>query len=185
MKINRNKTQKKLKKRYAIIFVILIVLALAGLGVFYVHAHQAVHSTPSIKTASPTTPTTESQPTQDPQSKETPTNTDTPVPAKIDEQSGKTIAQMEASAEVSGDTLYIRGGINNLVVTDGSCYATLTGPDGKTITKTTELLPNASTTDCKTISIKTADLMSGTWTVSLNYTSSTAQGKSNDVTFTI
>jgi hypothetical protein len=111
-------------------------------------------------------------------------NTDTPATPSTNESTGKAIAEMVASADISNGIIYIRGGINNLSVSDGSCYAQLTGPNSESIKKTTTLLQNPSSTDCKTISINSNELSKGQWRFTLNYSSNNAEGKTDVVTFT-
>lgn len=111
------------------------------------------------------------------------TNTDTPVPTTKDKTSGKKIVQMTVSVDVVGATIYIRGGINNSVEQDGTCFAKLTGPSGESVQEETTLLPNATTTDCKTIQLNRSDLAPGTWKVTLGYESDSTEGQSNESTF--
>lgn len=121
----------------------------------------------------------------DPAKKETRSNTDTPPPVMIDENTGKGIVSMSTSSDILDKTLYIRGGINNSVEHDGSCYAELTSPSGNIVRKETSLLQNATTTDCKTIAIPLTELSTGHWTFTLNYSSNTKAGKSSEASFDI
>lgn len=113
------------------------------------------------------------------------TNTDQPAPTTIDESTGKTIVQMVSSADISGGVVYIRGGINNSVEYDGTCYAQLTGPGNESIRKETTLLQNAATTDCKTIQINTSELSKGIWKFVLIYQSNEVEGSSDEGSFEI
>lgn len=111
-------------------------------------------------------------------SKTTPQNTDTPTAPKSD-ASGKYTVTMSLSVSDSGQSVFLRGGIDNAVVSEGECYAMLTSPSGQTSRKNTTLLQNPSTTDCKTIEIKKSELTQGTWSVTLHYVSSTSEGVSS------
>jgi cytoskeletal protein RodZ len=112
-------------------------------------------------------------------------NSDPQATTSTDEASGKTIVSVVTSVDISSNTVYIRGGINNAVGTDGTCYALLTGPDGTTTQKDTTLLQNPSTVDCKTIQIDATSLTKGVWTYTLNYSSNTYEGTSDEATFTV
>lgn len=111
-------------------------------------------------------------------------NTDPQASTSVNKTNGKTIVTVVTSASVSEDIVYIRGGINN-VVSDGECYAQLKSPSGSFIEKRTTLLPGVSTADCKTIRIPVSELLSGTWTYTLKYSSSTTEGVSNENSFQI
>lgn len=121
----------------------------------------------------------------DPGNKETRNNTDSPAPLTTDNNTNNAIVQMVSSYDISDGTLFIRGGINNSIEYDGLCFALLTGPNGEIIRKETTLLQNASTTDCKTVSIPISDLQSGRWKFSLNYLSDTKNGHSDESFFDI
>lgn len=98
---------------------------------------------------------------------------------------GRSSAQMTASVTLTDDSLLIRGGINNAAVTDGRCFAKLTSPGGKPTEYNTELLRNATTTDCKTIIIPRSQLPKGNWKVTLHYLSQSLEGVSDVHTITI
>lgn len=113
------------------------------------------------------------------------TNTDQPLPPAKDVATGKLTASVSTSNSIADEIVYIRGGIDNSVVFTGSCYAQLNGPNGQSIRKDTELLQNASTTDCRTIQIKVSDLSQGRWKYTLNYISENMEGSSSETSFDI
>lgn len=119
-----------------------------------------------------------------PDQKLKPGNTDRSTPSPIDESTGKQTIPVVATANVDGSTVYIRGGLN-VYRSSGSCFAKLTGPNEEVIQKDTPLLPNASTTDCRTIQIPVSELSPGKWTFTLNYSADDAVGVSNASSFTI
>ena len=131
----------------------------------------------STRSSNETTPAT-------PDSKTTPTNTDQTTSPATPSSGSKTPVEFVSNVNVSGGTVYIRGGIN-IPTQSGSCYATLKGPSGTTVRKDTTLLQNPSTTDCKTIQIPASELTKGTWSYTLNFESDQLQGASNAQTFTI
>lgn len=111
-------------------------------------------------------------------------NADKPAAPTSSSKSNKKQVQMTASADKSDGTVFIRGGANYPVL-GGSCYALLSGPSGQSIRKDSTVLSNPASTDCKTISIPMAELASGKWSFTLNYTSENYEGTSNEVTFNV
>ena len=114
----------------------------------------------------------------------TPPNSDRAEALPTNEATGKLSIPVVASSVVDGSIVYIRGGLNVMRST-GTCVAQLKGPDSEIIRKDTTLLPNASTTDCRTISIPVSELSSGRWTFTLNYSDVDAEGESSVVSFDI
>lgn len=122
--------------------------------------------------------------TEAPEIKESVTNTDRP-PHRESPSSDKRSIEMIISSEVSANTVYIRGGINDIVSPDGECFAQLHGPNGESVRKDTALLRNPTTTDCKTISFPSSELSPGRWSLSLNYLSDSMKGVSDEITIAI
>ena len=184
MKINSSKNNKK---RLIISLSLVGVILLATAGGLYAYAKMSDDNA-TINSTTPDRSASDIQQAEDletsPDNKAETPNTDTPAPTTTND-SGKTVIQVIASADISAGVLSVRGGLNNLVTSDGSCFVLLTGPNGATLRRETTLLQNAATTDCKTISISTGDLTPGTWTYSLHYTSDNATGKSDEATVTI
>lgn len=182
IKKNQKKNQKLLGVALAALFVIGVLLAY-----FYI-IRKPLENTPA-STAEPYTSEQDSDKKQadnlenNPEVKELTPNSDRPE-TPTNNESGKKQVQMVASADKSSDTVFIRGGVN-YPVADGSCYAMLRGPSGQTIRKDTTTLQNASTTDCKTITISKVDLVSGKWSFKLYYTSDNYEGVSDETSFTI
>lgn len=190
MKLKQNKSHKKI----AIVLSIIIVLAAGGSAFAYqVKQKNDKHSTktPDMSTQkkddkkqnTSDIKKNSKEPTAE-ESKST-TNTDPQAPTTTNPSNSKTVVSVVTSANVSSGIVYIRGGINNVVDANGSCYAQLKGPAGQQVRKDTTLLQNASTSDCKTIQIPTSELSPGTWTYTLNYSSNSQEGASNETTFSI
>ena len=187
----RTKQQKNNKKKL-IIAAAVLVLAVASFGLYYVIV---VQNTSNSKGGSAEDKTNSSQQESDikdadpkepsPESGKGQTNTDPQAPTSKNEETGKTTVSVVTSSNISNGTVYIRGGVNNTVSTDGTCYAQLIGPNGITIRKQTTLLQGASTTDCKTIQIPVSELAPGSWSYTLNYSSTSTEGVSNEDTFII
>lgn len=119
-----------------------------------------------------------------PQLKTNTTNSDPQAQTTINQNSGKTTVSVITSVDIAEDTVYIRGGINN-IVSGGVCKLSLKSSSGTSLEKESPTLPNASTVDCKTIKIPVSELSSGTWTYVLKYSSDTAEGTSNENSFQI
>ena len=184
MKIKRNNSTTN-KKKIAILASTAVILFIIGGSV---SAYMYNQNSSKDSNTTPTQSESDVKQAEDLQNnadnKDNSPNTDPPAPTTTNEATGKTVVSMTASADVSNGTLYIRGGVNNLVA-DGSCYVLLTGPNAESIRKDTSLLQNASTTDCKTIAINTAELSKGRWTYSLIYQSTNAEGKTDEAQINI
>lgn len=184
--------QTRNRKNVIIITAAIITLVISGSAMAYQVSQNndssSEPSSPSSKTskkASSTKDLTGDTDSPTAESNKSNTNSDPQATTSTDSSTGKTIVSVVSSVNVSDGVVYIRGGINNVVDTDGACYALLKGPSGNSIRKDTTLLPNSSTSDCKTIQIKTGELTSGTWTYTLNYSSNTEEGVSSEGTFNI
>lgn len=184
MKIKKQKNNRKL-----IIISIIIIVLLAFLGIIYtlfIYPNHTINiPADSEKKSSSEQSESRSTETNKATGKPTESNTDIPAPKTQNELTGKQVVQMVAYVDISNNTVYIRGGINNASVSSGRCYAQLAGPNDESIEKETSLLQNATTTDCKTISINSETLSQGTWRITLYYTSDEMEGQSNETSITI
>lgn len=182
MKIKKSNSNKSTKALIILIVAVLVVAAAYAAYAFTSNNTPDPSATNRSESKTETHTSSSSKGNEQPSDtddKLTENNSDTPIPPKTDPTTSLRNVSMTASADKRDGMLYIRGGINNSVEYAGSCYATLTGPTGKTIQKDTELLQNASTTDCKTIQISTNELSSGTWNITLTFKSDQATGTSN------
>ena len=185
MKIKNTKNTKKI---VIISSIVVIILAAAAASTYFLTQNNSEESTKNTSNAAKTSNSNKQQTeeiNENPEYKETKTNTDTPSPVITDESTGEKTVQMVASADISGGILYIRGGINNSVEFNGTCYAQLIGPNSESVRKDTTLLQNATTTDCKTIQISTSELINGTWKITLNYSSTDTEGASSEISIKI
>lgn len=181
--------QKQSKKLLWLIIMSLVVIVIGvaiyastqewGRNVF----SWPVGTTKKRDTPSSPQPSSQQEATESTQ-KTTPQNTDRPVVSNTGNLTGKRAVTVVVSVEIDGTVVYIRGGFSTLE-TGGNCFAELAGPGGSVIRKTTTLLPNISTTDCKTIVIPTTELTSGKWNATLHYSADDAEGRSNAEAFTI
>lgn len=180
MRIKRNKSSKK--KLLLITTPIVAVLTVAAVF-FYIHINAPK------EVSSPTVINTDKQQADNlhsnPEGKNETPNTDrfTPPPTAGDASEKKQI-QVTASSDSSSGFVNIRGRIG-YPVSDGSCYAQLSGPSGQTIRKDSSILQNPASTDCKTVQIPVNELAPGKWTFKLHYTSDMYEGASNEGSFSL
>lgn len=182
--------QKSSKKKVLVVLSILLACVIVGSIAYLVFATRD-GSTPlnvldglnSKKDASGAKESSE-QDDPTPDQKLNPSNTDHSTATPVDESTGKQTIPMVASATVDGSIVYIRGGLN-VYRSTGSCFAKLDGPNGEKLQKDTTLLPNAGTTDCRTIQIPVSELAPGKWTFTLNYSADDAVGASDASSFSI
>jgi hypothetical protein len=102
------------------------------------------------------------------------------------ENNKKAVTPVVTSAYVSNGTVSVRGFVTGTIETNGSCNFVFS-KNGQTVTKTSAVVANASTTDCKPLNFPASELPSGTsdWKVKLQYSSSTAEGTSTEQTLTV
>lgn len=185
MKVKHTNNKKNLIIASASILTLLLLSGVAY-GLFIQPYQNHTNDTTGQTQPSQSTRSEDKSPESTPApSKPSESNTDIPAPVTTDDSTGKQLVQMVVSVNIANEVVYIRGGINNAVVTSGSCFAQLSGPSGESIKQDTVLLQNASTTDCKTISISSSSLSKGVWTVILKYTSNQMEGQSSEASFTI
>ena len=181
----------KSKSKKPLIITSLIITAIAvttAIAFIYNANHTSVSDTTSGKSSSNNNPKPGLGSNNSPDtviSKDTSPNTDQPTSPTPDASLEKQRVEMVASVDSSDNIIYIRGGANYPVPSEGTCYVNLTGPSGQIIRKNTTLLQNPNSTDCKTISIPTSELSAGNWSAKLHYSSNTYEGDSSEVTFSI
>ena len=180
MKIHKDKTKKKLPLIIGLVLLILSVFV--GLYLYIQAQHSYLNNTDSSHSSDKEQSRNLKE---NPNEKEQYHNTDKPSkPQEIDEVTKKQKVQLEASTDMSNDTLFIRGGID-YPVAGGRCFVILTGPSGQSITKDTQLLQGPASTDCQTISVPISELTAGKWSLVLHYESETYTGASANVAFSI
>lgn len=177
MKIQKSKTPPK-----KILFTALaVILVCGGLLAYYFLVVRADNQSKSPGYPAESDKRQAEELAKNPDNKSTPVNTDSQEPLTPDNANTKITIPMVASVSTSQGSLYIRGGLNNAVVSTGDCFAMLEGPGGQSIRKDSVLLQNASTTDCKTIIVNTSELSPGRWSIKLQYSSDDAEGASDEV----
>jgi hypothetical protein len=78
-----------------------------------------------------------------------------------------------AGVDVDGTQVSAAGYVQGLLENGGACTFTFTGL-GDPVSVASEGIADSSTTSCGTVSVPIAQLPSGTWTVTLSYTSAAA-----------
>ncbi|MBQ8156784.1 hypothetical protein IJ102_00065 [Candidatus Saccharibacteria bacterium] len=98
---------------------------------------------------------------------------------------GKTVAEvMVSSAGVLNDKVLASGMVTNIIETQGDCiYVFRKGSES--VTTTTPALQNAKNTVCSSATLDKAKFSAGTWEVTLEYQSNTAEGVSETTTFEV
>ena len=186
MKIKTSKNNKKI----IIISTVVVALLAISVGVFIVFQNNNKKTEDTAQDSTTITEPAELDKEQlenleeNPENKNKAPNTDEPAPITHDEETGKQRVYMVSSHNIENGIIYIRGGTNSPVA-GGACSAVLTGPNGQMIEKPTEILPNSSTIDCKTVEVKQSDLEKGEWKYKLKYTSTNIEGESDEATFEI
>jgi hypothetical protein len=182
--MKRNKRATTTNKKVALIVAAVLVI-FGALGFFLYTTWAQTNRGATTESSEDSTRGLEESVGTNPDDKQTPPNTDSPDPIQQSDSNKRANVQMIISVTVSGDVIYIRGGINASGISNGTCYALITNTDGVTVQKNTELLQNPSTTDCETITVNKRELGAGTWKVTLHYTSDYIKGVSNEVSVEI
>ena len=184
MKIKTRKNNKKI----IIISVALVAIIAIAIGVFvWKNTNENSDSNGKNSTVTERAESDKDQLNEleeNPEKKNQASNTDQPAPIITDEETGKKRVYMVSSHDMSGGNIYIRGGMNS-PVSGGKCSAILTGPNGQTVEKKTDILLGAATADCKTVEVSRGELSTGTWKYKLKYTSETIEGETSEGSFEI
>lgn len=180
MQIKRNNSSKK--KLSVIIIAALLILGCVAVFLYVRLNHSAVDSKPAKEISSDKQQAKNLQ--NDADNKNKTPNTDEPATPTTPTTSSKKVVQVTSSTDMSDGMVFIRGGID-YPLTDGNCYAQLSGPSNQSIRKDTTILKGPSSTDCKTISIPVAELAPGKWTFTLHYASDGYEGVSNEISFSV
>lgn len=174
---------KPSKKLWVVTALIILVVVASVLFIYFNNKNNTDTSQPAARAQSDIEQ--KAQLEERPENKNLAPNSDQPSAPTSNDSSGKKNVQMIVSASISGNTLYIRGGLNYPVPEEGSCFAVITSSSGETTRKDMETLQNPASTDCKTLSLPISELSPGKWSVILKYTSETYEGTSNEAIFTI
>lgn len=178
MKIKSKKTLSK--KKLTLLFLPLIIFA--GLGTWYFFGQSKPDDAPEEPVINMTKTDNEKQHEQQLQTnptKKMENQSDTPDQPPIDASNNK----QSVSAIITGSGMYdgkveVRGFVSNSVEQSGTCQYTFI-KSNEVIRKETSVLTNPTSTTCKTLVFDANELSSGTWLVSLQYTSDISYGKSD------
>lgn len=174
---NSKKRKQYLYRKWALALVIICLLIGAGYITFKQATKKSITQTTSggatINLEPPTaTDKKEAEANKDRLS-ETKDNPDTTTPPANTGQK-KSVNPTITEASRTGVKAYISG----IFEEGGTCTATFTRA-GKTLTKTSTGFQNASYTQCAPINYDSSFLSSGTWSVTVTYSSGTAEGVSD------
>ena len=174
MKIKKQKTTKQ--KKIIITILLIATLALASGGAYYLLQNRSEDT--QQERGQEATSAVDKEKRSDQDSGSEPTNGSTQPP--VAHENEKDIAQPYEGNDVnsspslsgaitynavSGDTLVVRTTINQ-VIGAGSCEITLSNST-RTVTKTSNIAQNPSSSTCEGFDIPTAELGAGTWNISI------------------
>ena len=199
------KTQKKSvsRKEYLLLKVLVTVLVVALLsfgaftGVRYLNNNSDSVKNSQNDKQSKTEPITNNTQTEETEPQDNRTTAGNDNKAKNDELEKEQQKEVERNEnglkkaavllnepyEADGKII-ISSMITNIVETEGSCNYIFTNGTNS-ITKTTNVLPNAKNTVCEAVVLEKGDLYAGEWKVRLEYKSKSSEGVSETQTFTI
>lgn len=180
------RVQKKISKK-AIIVTIVVVFLLAGIGVG-TYALLSQDNQPENKTTSKGLPKASRQSTDSGKSNSTDNGTDTaghestkeiqpPYEGENVNNSQSLTGVINYKSVVDG-SLVIRTTINQMLGS-GTCSLTLTSGQ-KTVTRTSNITQNPSSSTCEGFNIPTSELGSGDWKIEIQVVSDGRAGTLND-----
>lgn len=160
------------KKKYLLIGLVVVLLAGGGALAYSQLRGDSTDKKDSINYNPPTKEEKKAADTQKEKNIEREQTEDNPKPiSKAD------ITIVDASQY--GDTVEIRAYISNILEDGGTCTAKLTNGN-QTITRTNQSFKDATTTQCGALNIPRSEFNStGTWQLTMSYTSNTANGESS------
>lgn len=159
------------RRRIVIITLVAVVLVGASGGIYLFKNRAPSNDTPARK------PTINYAPASDTDRKENDDTKDRIVnEQKQNPSTDPAPTQKKAvTPTITGTTGSIKAYVNGIFEEGGTCTATFT-KDGTTLTKSSAGFQNVSYTQCAPISIGDGFLSPGTWSMTLNYSSATAEG---------
>ena len=165
-------------KRLLVTLAILMVFA-GGSGAVWVAKNRA-NTDSSPEARKPTinyTPGTATEKKETEDNKDRIVNEQQQTPASSsDTGNKKTVTPI-----ITSSTGSVRGSVNGIFEEGGTCTATFKKSD-TTLTRTSAGFQNVSYTQCAPIAINDGFLSPGTWSVTLSYSSATAEGTSQSQT---
>lgn len=185
-----NSRNKKSKKTFIIplLAVILVAAGLAG----YLGFAKSTEIWPFVTSSSPSkdasssdsksgdTQSSDGANTGDDSNDSNKNETDPNSEVKTDPATGKkTVNVSIAFADLNDDDNFeVRAYVDDIIEGTGTCTATLTMSNGTKVTGTSDAFINATSTQCRPIEIDKSKIVSGKWSVYVDYSSPTSAGKS-------
>ncbi len=96
----------------------------------------------------------------------------------------RTVSPAMSYYSFAGRTLTLGGGVSGLVDSGGTCTVTLTRGTA-TVTKSFAASPGPSSTDCGAMTVSSPTLTSGSWSLTIAYSSPRARGTSSPTEVTL
>jgi hypothetical protein len=179
----KTKTSKAKKRLPLIIIFSLIGLFLIAGGIAAYYLISRPDTTDNVSDDADYTPPGQQQidSSQDGKKNSTPP-TDDQNPD--DETDKKTVNVGISYADIYEDNLEIRAFTNSVISGDGTCTATVK-KGSQVITKSVSAFVDASSSQCRPIYIPSTQLDSGTWQITVRFSSPTSEGTSETVEVTI
>lgn len=193
MKINNARPPHK-KHRTALIILAIIVLAVIGYGAYaYVTKSawpfdsatpaESISDTDRADDGINYAPLTEEELLEGQAAKKRlsePEGGTEPADDRAPDQPKSTVSVAISYADIFEGNLEVRAFMPSVIQGTGECTATVKKSGAPTITEKSPAFIDSSSTICQPIYIPTSQLSSGTWTVSVAYSSPTHQGSSSD-----
>lgn len=181
----KRKTAPKPRKALLITLITIAILLIGGGAAYAFYMHNSKNNTPTNQQGvnlekSDTEKAAIDNLKNNPGDKLQNNQTDTPSTPSTNQSSGKQAANvLITNAGIYNGTVSVGGMVTNVTENSGTCTYSFTNGSTK-ITKTTDTLSNPTSTTCKTVSFSSNELsQSGTWSITLSYSSSTSEGTSS------
>ncbi len=190
----KTKTSKTIFRIISLILLVAVISfgALTGLKLYQDANQETEDDTTNINTADVDNNSIQSAKPTD-EKTTTPGNDAKAKTEELEKQQSKEVKKNENGLRVANvvlnepyradNKIIISSTITNIVETEGNCtYIFTNGPSS--ITKKTQVLPNAKNTVCEAVVLEKNDLSAGKWKVRLEYKSKLSEGVSETQTFT-
>lgn len=165
---------RALSNKKVIIPIIIVTLALVGGGLYYWYLRTNESKTTSRINFEPPTKE-EKQQAEDNKERIVQKEQEQSTPPPTDGR--KTVTPIITSAEPFNGIVEVSGYVPGVFEDGGTCTATFVKGSSQ-VTKQSKGVKNVSNTQCNGLDAAISELSPGTWTVTLSYSSATAQGSS-------
>lgn len=178
IKSNTPTRKMTITRRPILIVIIILIIAIVALILAKILTNNAADGDDqSDATTSETTTRTKALGTSTESNSTDPEDNDPQTPKQYEGKNANTYDNLTGAityTEVEGENLYIGTNIDQFL-SSGTCTLTLT-KDDKTITKTTDIIADPTTSSCDGFTISITELGSGTWDINLKIAANGKQG---------